>query len=61
MAGQQDQFFLWFVLFSFWDENQPAHGGLESCVHLKGTETVRRKLLHDADCYSERYFICETN
>ncbi|XP_039519386.1 early activation antigen CD69 [Pimephales promelas] len=45
----------------FWDENQPAHGGLESCVHLKGTETVRRKLLHDADCYSERYFICETN
>ncbi|KAK7135567.1 hypothetical protein R3I94_014291 [Phoxinus phoxinus] len=43
----------------FWDENQPAHGGMESCVHLKGTDTVRRKLLHDADCYSERYFICE--
>lgn len=47
------------VLFSFWDENQPSHRGMESCVHLKGTDSVRRKLLHDADCHSEHYHICE--
>ncbi|XP_048067217.1 early activation antigen CD69 [Megalobrama amblycephala] len=43
----------------FWDENQPSHRGMESCVHLKGTDSVRRKPLHDADCHSEHYHICE--
>lgn len=53
------EFIVVFVLSSFWDENQPSHGGMESCVHLKGTDSVRRKLLHDADCHSEHYHICE--
>lgn len=50
---------LFCVLFSFWDENQPAHWGMESCVHLKGSDTVHRKLMHDADCHSQLYHICE--
>ncbi|XP_056319272.1 C-type lectin domain family 4 member E [Danio aesculapii] len=43
----------------FWDENQPAHAGMESCVYLKGTDTVHRKLFHDSDCSSQRFHICE--
>ncbi|XP_016361148.1 hepatic lectin-like [Sinocyclocheilus anshuiensis] len=43
----------------FWDENEPAHWDIESCAHLKGSDTVHRKLMHDADCRSERYHICE--
>ncbi|XP_026115139.1 C-type lectin domain family 7 member A-like [Carassius auratus] len=43
----------------FWDENKPAHWDIESCVYLKGSDTVHRKLMHDADCHSERYHICE--
>ncbi|XP_042618990.1 early activation antigen CD69-like isoform X2 [Cyprinus carpio] len=43
----------------FWDENKPAHWDTESCIYLKGSDTVHRKLMHDADCHSERYHICE--
>ncbi|KAL1269580.1 hypothetical protein QQF64_031869 [Cirrhinus molitorella] len=43
----------------FWDENQPAYWDMESCVHFKGSDTARQKLMHDADCHSERYHICE--
>ncbi|XP_051950528.1 C-type lectin domain family 4 member D [Xyrauchen texanus] len=43
----------------FWDKDQPVHGGVESCVHLRGTDTVRQNLWHDADCNSELYRICE--
>ncbi|TRY65612.1 hypothetical protein DNTS_015215 [Danionella cerebrum] len=43
----------------FWDVSETPHGGLESCVLLKGSGAVDGKLFHNVDCHSVHYYICE--